>query len=112
MTGLFRCASTERVGAVIARLRASDPANAAPIPIDLVTASASGLDPDISPEAARWQIGRVARVRGIDRGRIERLVAAHTLGRFAGVLGEPVVNVVELNLALDRIAGGKLVSER
>jgi K+-transporting ATPase ATPase C chain len=90
-------AVAERVKA----LRDADPGNTAPVPADLVTASASGLDPDISPQAAEYQIARVARARRMSEDTLRALVAAHTLGRTLGFLGEPRVNVLELNLALD-----------
>ena len=82
-------------------LRAADPGNAAPIPGDLLTASASGLDPDISPAAAEYQAARVARERGIGLDGVRRMIADHTSGRFLGLFGEPRVNVLLLNLALD-----------
>jgi potassium-transporting ATPase KdpC subunit len=85
----------------IAALRRADPDNKAPIPIDLVTASASGLDPHISPAAAEYQITRVAKARGLNENTVRQLVAKHTEGRTLGLLGEPRVNVVELNLDLE-----------
>jgi potassium-transporting ATPase KdpC subunit len=91
----------ERVAAAAARLHAADPTNTTPLPADLVTASASGLDPEISPAAALWQVPRVARARGISESALLQLVALHTSGRQLGFLGEPRVNVLALNLALD-----------
>jgi K+-transporting ATPase ATPase C chain len=88
----------------IAALRAADPLATGPVPVDLVTASGSGLDPEISPAAALFQAARVARARGLDVDRVLSLVRAHTLDRTWGVLGESRVNVLELNLALDAAA--------
>ena len=85
----------------IANLRSADPGNAKPIPVDLVTASASGLDPHISLAAAEYQLPRVARLRHLDEQEVRRLLADASAARTFGVLGEPRVNVLQLNLALD-----------
>jgi K+-transporting ATPase ATPase C chain len=99
--GPLNPALAEAVERRIAALRAADPDNARPIPADLVTASASGLDPHISPAAAAYQAGRVARSRGLDPAVVGLLIAQYTEGRQWGIFGEPRVNVLALNLALD-----------
>ena len=88
----------------VARLRAADPNNSVPIPVDLVTASGSGLEAFISPAAAQYQLPRVARARGLPAAQVQQLIAANTWGRQWGFLGQPRTNVVTLNLALDRLS--------
>jgi potassium-transporting ATPase KdpC subunit len=101
--GPLNPALQDAVQARIDALKAADPSNTLAIPVDLVTASASGLDPQISPAAAEYQVSRVATVRGLDAEKVRELVAQHTEGRTLGILGEPRVNVLELNLALDSL---------
>jgi potassium-transporting ATPase KdpC subunit len=88
-----------------AALRALDPGNEAPVPVDLVTASGSGLDPEVSLAAIQYQLPRVARARKMDAEKLQNLVARYSKNRLAGFLGEPRVNVVEVNLALDELQG-------
>jgi K+-transporting ATPase ATPase C chain len=101
--GPLNPALLEAVQARIDALKAADPGNTDPIPVDLVTASGSGLDPHISPAAALYQVPRVVRERGLSEDVVRQLVAEHTQGRHLGFLGEPTVNVLELNLALDAL---------
>jgi K+-transporting ATPase ATPase C chain len=91
----------DAVKARVQALRDADPGNQQPVPVDLVTTSGSGLDPHISPAAAEYQLARVARVRNLNSDNLRKLVAEHTEGRQFGILGEPRVNVLELNMALD-----------
>ncbi|HUI59217.1 MAG TPA: potassium-transporting ATPase subunit KdpC [Steroidobacteraceae bacterium] len=102
--GPLNPALTDAVKSRIDALRAADPAQAqSPVPVDLVTASASGLDPDISVAAALYQADRVARARSLQPAAVRALIAAHTRGRLLGFMGEPRLNVLELNLALDTL---------
>lgn len=99
----------DRVQQDMARLQAENPGK--PVPIDLVTTSASGFDPEISPAAAEFQVPRVARERGLSEEQVHQLVAKHTLGRQFGFLGEPRVNVLELNLDLDADHPNKMAAK-
>lgn len=96
-------ALADEVKGRIAALHDADPSNTLPIPVDLVTSSGSGLDPDISPAAARYQAARVAKARGISGDQVAALIAQNTRGRQLGIFGEPRVNVLRLNLALDEL---------
>jgi K+-transporting ATPase ATPase C chain len=103
--GPLNPALVDAVKGRVEALRAADPGNNAPVPVDLVTASGSGLDPHISPAAAEYQAARVGKLRGLSADAVKALIAQHTAGRFFGLLGEARVNVLELNLALDRSGG-------
>ena len=101
--GPLNPALADTVKARAEALKAADPGNTLPVPADLVMASASGLDPHISPEAARYQLERVARARQLPAAQVQQLVAQHTEGRQWGLFGEPRVHVLKLNLALDAL---------
>jgi len=101
--GPLNPALLDQVKANAKALHDADPDNAQPIPVELVTASASGLDPDISPAGARYQAARVARARGLSPARVDALIAAHEQSRLFELISEQRINVLELNLALDRL---------
>jgi K+-transporting ATPase ATPase C chain len=101
--GPLNSALTDAIKSRIDALRAADPAAGQVVPVDLVTASASGLDPDISAAAAQYQAGRIAHVRGLSPDVVKSLITTHAHDKLIGVLGEPRVNVLELNLALDAL---------
>ncbi|MGJ7613323.1 MULTISPECIES: potassium-transporting ATPase subunit KdpC [unclassified Variovorax] len=103
--GPLNPALTDAVKGRVEALRAADPGNTAPVPVDLVTTSGSGLDPDISPAAAKYQAARVARVRGVPLEQVNALIANNTQGPTWGFLGESRVNVLALNIALDASSG-------
>lgn len=102
--GVDHPALIDAVKARVDALKAADPDNPLPVPVDLVTASGSGLDPDISPAAALYQAHRIAKARGLSDNAVRDLIEAATIGRTFGLLGEPRVNVLLVNLALDRLA--------
>ena len=102
--GPLNPALADAVKGRIAALRAADPGNAAPVPIDLVTTSASGLDPHLSVAGALYQAARVAKARGLPLVQVQQLIDKHSAGRWFGLLGEPRVHVLQLNLALDAVA--------
>lgn len=106
--GPSSAALVDQVSKRVAALKAANPDAVGPVPVDLVTSSASGLDPHISPAAALWQAPRVAAARGLSLAQVQALISGATQGRALGFLGEPVVNVLKLNLALDAVktAGG------
>jgi K+-transporting ATPase ATPase C chain len=106
--GPLNPALREAIRARVAVLHGIDPGNTQPVPIDLVTASASGLDPHISPAAAHYQVARVARLRGLSPVRVQKLVDEHTEGRLPGLFGQARVNVLLLNLALKRMEQGNM----
>lgn len=105
--GPLNPALVDAVKGRIAALREADPSNTAPVPVDLVTTSASGLDPEISLAAAKYQVARVAQARKLPRDSVDALVLQHTIGQTLGFFGEARVNVLALNLALDAAARGK-----
>lgn len=106
--GPLNPALADAVKGRIAALRAADPSATLPVPADLVTASASGLDPEISPDAAQYQVARVAKARGLSADAVRSLVARYTQGRQWGIFGEARVNVLKLNLALDGLTPGSV----
>lgn len=105
--GPLNPALADAVKGRVEALKQADPDNKLPVPVDLVTASGSGLDPEISPAAAAYQVSRVAKLRHLSANELNLLVQKHTQGRQLGILGEPRVNVLELNLDLDALASNK-----
>ena len=101
--GPLNPALTDAIKGRVEALRAADPGNKAPVPVDLVTSSASGLDPEISVAAAQYQARRIARLRGLSPALVEDIITRHTQGRLFGLLGEPRVNVLDMNLDLQHV---------